>query len=174
MIDPINPDPNDIFIEDIAHALSMQCRYSGHTNEFYSVAEHSVRTSYIVPPEDALDALGHDMSEYALVDVPSPLKNSLFGEQYRVVEKRLMYVISKKYGFRSEMPESVKIADNIMLATEVRDLLTPMDPTKNDLWGPWLKHTALPEKIVPMSPREARNAFLMRFWTLTRKENYDL
>lgn len=161
VLDPLNPNPDDIFIEDIAHALSMQCRFSGHTKTFYSVAEHSVRCAVIVPVADKLDALMHDSSEYALVDVPSPLKNSLFGDQYKTVEKGLMDVIADKFAFAREMPPSVKKADNILLCTEARDLLgaSPDD----ELWGPWLRENALSQIIEPLSQPEAKREFLAAF-----------
>ena len=45
---PLLPNPDDIRIADIAHALSQQCRFAGHTRTFYSVAEHSVPACYAV------------------------------------------------------------------------------------------------------------------------------
>ena len=59
----LNPNPEDIDIEDIAHALSMQCRFTGHTKWFYSVAEHAIWVSYLVPVHLALEGLLHDASE---------------------------------------------------------------------------------------------------------------
>ena len=51
---PLDPRPEDVRIEDIAHALSMQCRFAGHCDRFYSVAEHSIRVADLVPREDKL------------------------------------------------------------------------------------------------------------------------
>ena len=71
---PLKPDPSLISIEDIAWALSMQCRFAGHVLHFYSVAEHCVYISNSVPMEDALWGLLHDATEAYLTDVPRPLK----------------------------------------------------------------------------------------------------
>lgn len=174
LIDPINPNPEDINITDVAHSLAYMCRFAGHTKVFYSVAEHSIRVSELVPDDDKLWGLLHDASEAYLVDIPSPLKNDLFGARYRDVELRLMDVIIKKYGLPSEMPASVKKADNVMLATEVRDLLNKT--TSDELWEPWLQYPAMEAITLPMSPAEAEEIFLETFDTLSytgRLENAD-
>ena len=44
---PLDPKPEDLDIRDIAHALSLVCRFTGHTRSFYSVADHSLRVSYL-------------------------------------------------------------------------------------------------------------------------------
>jgi len=71
------PDPNQIDIEDIAHALSMLCRFNGHCTQFYSVAEHSMHVSHEISNDLALAGLLHDAAEAYLGDVPSPLKKEL-------------------------------------------------------------------------------------------------
>lgn len=170
-IDPLNPDPEDIHIEDIAHALSNQCRFSGHVKKFYSVAEHSIKVSYAVPKEDALWGLLHDASEAYLVDVPSPIKNDLFGKQYREVEDLLMGVICEKYGLDPKMPASVKAADNSLLHTEVRDLLHPMKSQEDfdNLWTPWLIEEPQIYRITnPYTPATSRWLFLSNFHILTK------
>lgn len=47
----LEPDFSQITIEEIAHSLSLQCRYIGHTKFHYSVALHSVLCSIIAPRE---------------------------------------------------------------------------------------------------------------------------
>ena len=44
---PLSPRPEEIDIQDIAHALSLSCRWTGHTYCHYSVAEHSLRVSLL-------------------------------------------------------------------------------------------------------------------------------
>ena len=78
-------DTDSIVIEDIAHALANLCRYNGHTNRFYSVAEHSVLVSYAVPKEYALWGLMHDASEAYLSDIPRPFKAMI--ANYKTMEE---------------------------------------------------------------------------------------
>jgi len=159
----MDPSVDEVRIEDIAHALSLQCRYAGHCTEFYSVAEHSVRASYIVPQEDRLWALMHDASEAYLVDLPRPVKRySEIGAHYKNAEERLMLVICAKFGIDHVEPSSVKAADDIMLMTEKRDLM-PNSPAK------WRETSEpLAEIIRPWIPSVAEQRFLRRFECLTQ------
>src|SRR4051812_44303587 len=92
---PMRPIGGDIDIEDIAHALSNQCRFSGHCQRFYSVAEHSLRVAELVTPQHKLWALLHDASEAYLVDLPTPIKRTL--EEYRNAENRVMKAICRAF-----------------------------------------------------------------------------
>ncbi len=84
MYNYLDPHPDMIAIEDIAHALSHMCRFNGHTNLFYSVAQHSMSVAYRMPgtAEEKLAALLHDAAEAYMCDIPSPLK-PLLGPAYR-------------------------------------------------------------------------------------------
>src|ERR1700722_9509595 len=87
---PLHPDAVDICIEDIAHALSMQCRFTGHSREFYSVGDHCLWVSDVAAelgrPEDALWGLLHDASEAYLHDIASPIKRADEFVLYRAAE----------------------------------------------------------------------------------------
>ena len=156
----------DMFeIEDIAHALSNICRYTGHCREFYSVAEHCVHASYLVPPTEALDALMHDAAEAYLSDISSPLKHCLL--DYKVIERNLEAVIAAKFALCYPWGKSIKQADLQMLALERQELLAS-SPT------PWsvLEGVSLPKHnpIEAWPPKEAKNKFLDRYVELTSTE----
>ncbi|MDO4254358.1 MAG: hypothetical protein Q4C81_04310 [Kocuria sp.] len=84
---PLDSRPEDVDVVDVAHALSMQCRYNGHVRLFMSVAEHCVLVSRLVPSEHALWGLLHDATEAYVGDMVRPLK--LHMPEYRAVEDRV-------------------------------------------------------------------------------------
>lgn len=155
------PIARDIHIVDIAHALANVCRFAGHTREFYSVAQHSVLVSHLVPPADALAALLHDASEAYVGDVTRPLKPLLDG--YAAIEVRIMQAVLRAFGLPTEIPASVKHADLVALATEQRDLM----PKHDDEWAVLAGIEPHPATIHPQSPLAAEAAFLWRFRHLT-------
>lgn len=119
--DLLDPRPEDLDIGDIAHALSNLCRFTGHVRDFYSVAQHSVVVSHLVPAELALVGLMHDATEAYIGDVSRPLKRML--PEYGVIEDRLWAVIAERFGLPRVLPPEVKQADNLALMWERRDLL---------------------------------------------------
>jgi len=125
IVTPLNPDPETICIEDIAHSLANQCRFTGHTKEFYSVAQHSVLVSQLVPPEDVKWGVLHDASEAYLSDIARPIKQAEgLGETYLETEYLLMRAIAERFDLPPlPLPESVKRADNVMLDTEIKELM---------------------------------------------------
>lgn len=115
------PRAVDVDIRDIAHALSNLCRFTGHARPFYSVAEHSVWVSRLVPPEHALTALLHDAAEAYVGDVASPLKALM--PEYRAIEAQVWDAVRLRFGLPAELPDCVKQADLHMLDVERRKLL---------------------------------------------------
>lgn len=121
-IDPFDPDPDMICIEDIAHSLSMQPRFGGHLQVCYSVAEHCIACSLgMKDPKDYLAALLHDASEAYLLDIPSPIKSRL--PRYKEVEHNLMKVIAKKFGFEYPLSPEVNKMDVQQLEWEWDNLM---------------------------------------------------
>jgi hypothetical protein len=110
------PTIDMICIEDIAHALSFQCRFGGHLPEFYSVAQHSVHCSKMVDDKFKLQALLHDASEAYLLDMPRPIKRRL--NDYKLIENKLMLLIAEKFGFKYPLENQIKLADENMLEFE--------------------------------------------------------
>lgn len=167
----LNPTADSIVIQDIAHALSMQCRFTGHTKFHYSVAQHSVYVSYFCNQEDALYGLLHDGSEAYIADINRPLKNTSELTGYKKVEKNLQKAIYNKFSLFGEEPASVKKADLLMLATEARDLMAPMhkDWKTNGI-------NPIPFKVDRMTMDEAEDLFMKRFYELTGlgDDAYDL
>ena len=160
---PLDPHIDSIVIQDIAHALAMQCRFTGHCKFHYSIAQHSVLVSYLVSDQDKLHALLHDASEAYVCDMASPLKRSGQFEEYKKIEKRLQNTIYRRFNLNEEEPKSVKTADLLMLSTEAQTLLAPIHPE----WK--LPVNPLPMLIAPISPEEAKKMFLDRFNELFAK-----
>lgn len=175
---PLDPKPEDIDIRDIAHALSLKCRFNGHCSRFYSVAEHCVRATtemeninrlYASYPRVLLHVLLHDAGEAYLPDVPRPIKPSLTG--FGEIEQRVLDCVYVAFKCSVEdcvyiptvsietvpMKEDVKKADLIMLATEVRDLHMNRKGDWKLPFPPSTKH------IIPYSPEEAERMFLDMF-----------
>lgn len=158
----LDPRPQDVALEDIAHALSLLTRFTGHTREFYSVAQHSVLVSRVCDSADAFDGLLHDGSEAYLADMNSPLKRSPEMARYRTAERHVQAAIAEHFGLNPKEPASVKQADRRLLVTEKRDLMAP-SPT----WEAFADVVPLPETITPWSPARAEREFLDRYAELT-------
>lgn len=113
--DFLNPDPDVITLNAIARGLANTCRFAGQISMFYSVAEHSVYVSKLVPPELAVQGLLHDAPEAFIGDMPKPLKMLL--PDYQRAEERVEDVLFRKFGFTALEP-AIKHADKVMLKTE--------------------------------------------------------
>jgi hypothetical protein len=152
----MDPRVEDVDILDIAHALSRICRYGGHIEHHYSVAQHSVLVSHAC--EDALQGLLHDASEAYLGDVISPLKAEL--PAYKVIERAWEQTIAARFRLAYPPPDEVKVADMRALVTERRDLI------KNPELKWSCRGETFEQQIVPLEAPQAKALFLARFYEL--------
>ena len=126
---PLNPNKDDIRIEDISHALALMTRANGHFRHFYSVGQHSINCykeaknrnySYRVQ----MGCLLHDASEAYLADITRPVKKSM--NEYFVWEERLQKAVFEMAGLNELTDEEkfkVKSVDDSMLYYEFLELM---------------------------------------------------
>lgn len=151
-----DPKPGDVLIEDIATSLANQCRFAGHVKAFYSVAQHSVLVSRVCDPADAPHGLLHDAAEAYMQDLIRPLKYSAGLRDYRTHLESLEAFVFDRFNLEPRMPASVARADEVLLATEMRDLLAA-----GARWP--MSVDPLPTAITPLGPKQARLLFLDRY-----------
>lgn len=162
---PLDPRPEDVCIEDIAHSLAMQCRFNGHTRVFYSVAEHSVLMAqelkaFGYSKETQLYGLLHDVAEAYLCDLPRPIKHQL--SIYRYAERILQKMILSALGLPQPGIDSraiVKFMDSCLLGYEGRKLMSDRDAW-TALFG---NFTPKSTSTLGMAPDTAKKLFLDLF-----------
>lgn len=158
-----NPEESDATLDDIASALSNICRFSGQLPCFYSVAQHLVNTSRIVPSEHAYTALFHDTAEAFTNDLPTPLKWSL--PIFKELEVKIESAMGKRFEFNYPYPPEVKLADTQMLLLEKKyvkldDREWPNhEPLSLDVEALLLQKV----DIKPWQPVRAKREFLERY-----------
>lgn len=203
--DLLNPRAENVITTDLAHALSLVCRFNGHCAHHYSVAQHSLLVAYIIEkeggtPEEQLAGLLHDGTEAYISDLTRPLKLllieaarqrqiawldlvgqvsaqshavsldaaatrilttaeregvSLLLDTYHQIEQRIWLAIAERFHLVPELPDCVKRADMIALATEKRDLL----PEHPAAWECLEGYAPLPERIGKYQHEAVRQQF---------------
>jgi uncharacterized protein len=160
-----NASPEMVDIEDIAHALSQQCRFNGHCEKFYSVAEHCYHASFLVPEGLELEALLHDASEAYIGDIPKPFKTGI-ESTISPLEDSILDMIFEKYGLNPlPFPSAIKEVDLEMLYWERTEL---MGSPENE-WECFSGVTFDPKRkpiIRCWQPKTAKQKFLQRFQEL--------
>jgi 5'-deoxynucleotidase YfbR-like HD superfamily hydrolase len=124
-LDLLDPSPEDIEIEDIAHGLARVARWNGQTlgTHAFSVAQHALIVEEVAgalnptwPPSFRLMALLHDAPEYVIGDLISPFKAAI-GLDYKAFELRLLAAIHARFRLPPSAPPDVaagiKHADRI-------------------------------------------------------------
>ena len=168
MFDPFDPNPEDIHVCDIAHALSLLCRANGHFPHFYSVGQHSVLCMREAVARGyshrvQLGCLLHDASEAYLSDVTRPIKPLL--PAYLEVEKSLQGMIFDKWLSPSLTGEELALIDEIDDAILHYEFLTMMG---HAIYDPAPTLASAPSFDFVMFD-EIERTFLREFETLTAK-----
>lgn len=185
---PLDPRPGEVCVEDVAHALANVCRFAGHCRQFYSVAQHSIACSLFAPAESALPALLHDAAEAYMGDIARPWKRFLCVatgiknsyptyEPIKTTEHRLLDAILFSLSCPPRGDACWKVVEEIdmrMLATEARDLMSPLADdwsntfTKSPCAGRYA-FDPYPYTIVSWAPAEAKERFLQRYSELLKR-----
>jgi len=154
----LNQSESEVCIEDIAQALSMSCRYSGHVKRFYSVAEHSCILSDKVleitgDESQAYDALLHDASEAYLTDIPRPIKSHLdnYFDIELLAEKCIQSALKCK-----PMNDLIARLDTNIVRDEAEQLFVNVPSWAGD-------YELVGIKVKGLNPEKARVEFMKRF-----------
>lgn len=172
VVDPLHIEEKDICIEDIAHHLSLICRYSGACERFYSVGQHTLHVLNIVSSEihdggesdriTCLAALLHDASEAYTNDIIRPFKYGFKG--LKELDSQITGKIMKKFGAIGADWGLIKKADHIMLATEAKLLMESCGQ------GWEFQYPALPWKVIPFMENIKVEAKLNNYFDRYYKE----
>jgi 5'-deoxynucleotidase YfbR-like HD superfamily hydrolase len=168
---PLDPRADEICIEDIAHALSNVCRFTGHASRFYSVAEHSCHVANLIGeeckrlgrskdiPQLKMAGLLHDASEAYLCDLSGPIKGATrFGTLYKRFEAGLQSAVEQRFGCPSLDSAIVRWADKVMLAHEMQALIQSRAVLHVDV--SLAAGADMPDLREPWTPSVARCNFL--------------
>jgi hypothetical protein len=164
-----------IVIEDIAHALSLSCRYNGHTVDFYSVAQHCCLCADLAERVDKQWALLHDAPEAYMGDLVSPLKRQI-ADVWKPLERRWEETLRRVFkvwprpAMGAERPllieeqeRRVKALDILMLGREMHDLMPFGEEDCQHLGFLDARRPADIPPVQPWSPARSREEFMARF-----------
>ena len=163
----IDPQLDMIDIADIAHHLAMICHWNGACRCHFSVAQHSVCVSRIVPRELQPWALLHDAAEAYCGDMTRPLKALL--PEYKMIEKRVLRVIAEKFGLPWPEPPELKGYDDQILKIESTMYMHPSEVLHDGRGHPvviadLMAHQHLSAVFtMQMQPEAAELMFLSRY-----------
>jgi 5'-nucleotidase len=178
-LDLLDPAPEDVAIEDIAHGLARVARWNGQTvgDHAFSVAQHSLVVDEIAgardpkwPPRWRLATLLHDSPEYVIGDLISPFKTAI-GLDYKQFELRLLAAIHVRFGLPPDLPADVqneiKTCDRIAAFYEATQLAGFATDEALTFFGkpqglPTEAHEQL-QALRPLPADAAQKAFLARF-----------
>lgn len=157
----LDPTQNWYDIKDIAHALSLICRFNGHCKFHYSVAQHSVYVAHRCPRPHAMQGLLHDAAEAYIGDLVKPVKGII--PTFKEIENGLLREILKQLdpGTTPLLHETVKEADITMLATEAYCLMPSCGC--GWAWEDTVEIAPVMQDVPQWTPEKAEKEFLYHY-----------
>lgn len=142
MVDLLDVKPEDINLDDIAHALAHTNRFIGHARRPYSVAEHSINVARLLPEPIKIYGLMHDAHEAYIGDISTPMKRALddscpvrgdvgFTEtlsRFTAAVDSAIYTALEVPPPGTTIEQAVKYADAIMGVKELQELFANPPP----------------------------------------------
>jgi 5'-deoxynucleotidase YfbR-like HD superfamily hydrolase len=156
----LDPRPEEVHIKDIAHSLSLTCRYNGMCKEFFSVAQHSVLVSRMCEAEDKLWGLLHDSAEAYISDVPTPVKRCIVG--YDTIEANILKAVATRFDLVYPYSREVEKIDRKVLHDEAHSIM----PIESRLWV--REEEMFGIDVKPWTSDESERRFLEMFNELTK------
>lgn len=136
-VDPLHIKEEDIYLEDIAHALSLLCRGNGHIKYFYSVAQHSLNCAKEAQSRGyskhvVLSCLFHDASEAYMSDLITPIKKQM--KEYQIIEDQLLETIFQAFHnqIKDEEKNIWKEMDHLLLEAELKEMM-PLEENRSSV-----------------------------------------
>jgi hypothetical protein len=126
MIDYIYPENCRFDVPDIARGMAHTCRFAGQPLRYYSLAQHCVMMSRLVPQEHAREAMLYGAAKAFCGDLPFGLKQLL--PDYPGIVRSVDAAIRAQYDLPLMPSEPVEIANRIILAAAARDLMPHLPP----------------------------------------------
>ena len=173
----LDPREKDVDLYDVAHALSQQCRFTGHTKFPFTVAQHCLLTSYLRGFEGApyavrLAGLLHDAGETYLCDIASPIKHTPEFREYRRLEDEVETVVLKALkcpGLTDLEWAAVKHAEMRVCKAEIHKVMDPDEIHWDPMWNTVPLVPNLKDSIVEETPKSVENQFIRRYYFLLGK-----
>ena len=163
VIDMMNFSVEDVNFYDIAAGLSCTCRFAGQYG-YYSVAEHSILTSYLSEARSSGDldkmrsCLMHDACETYLNDLITPLKILCPG--YIIIEDHFQKIIKEAFDIECDFDDPfVKTCDRDTYLIERVALGRDDKNSTSKLW-PDLEFDLI--SVKKLMPNDAEEAFIAR------------
>ena len=170
LIDPFNLKEEDVLLEDIAHSLSLQCRFTGHCQQHWSIAQHALLVANLVPTGFKFDAINHDDDEYCGNDITTQVKHHWSMWFYRRYEKKRQRVIANVFGLEFPIPPEVHKCDKQALKIEQFLFMGYPRPCNKFCCEVGIDYA---KKLSELNMRQVEHSFIDNFYLYRMQERFE-